>query len=93
MEVGSLHVERWGRALVCVHANAGVASETFVSATIAGAVGATTGRDVSCAGLGSEGDNTRYLVASSNTAAKAANMIARGAHYAEVLGAVQGASS
>ena len=91
--VGTLHIERWGRALVCVHANAGVASDVFVSSTLAGAVGAATGRDVACAGLGGEGETTRYLVASERTAAKAADMIASGVHYAEVVATLQGASS
>lgn len=91
--IGAVHVERWGRALVAVVANPSVASEAFVGAVVASAIGAAVGRDLAAAPLGKDGAALRFLLASRATADRARAMIHDGKGHAEVLAALQGAAS
>lgn len=87
--LGAIHAERWGRALVIVVANPGVASDGFIGAALAGALFASTGREVAIAPLGKEGTIARYFVGAQPTAMKARSLISQGKSWGEVLSALQ----
>jgi hypothetical protein len=87
--LGAVHLERWGRALVIVVANPGVASDGFIGAVLAGALGVATGREVAIASLGKDATTARYFVGAQATVTKARSLISQGKSWAEVLGALQ----
>lgn len=89
--VGALHLERWGRALVCVVENPSHASDAFVSAVLAGALSAASGRDVAVAPLARNG--ARYFVGAPRAADRVRMLAAQGKGHAEILGALQGGAS
>ncbi len=89
---GAVHLERWGRAMVLVLANPGVASERFSGAVLAGALSAATGREVATASLGSEGGVTRFFVGSRATADRVAG-VAKSSGFAQALASIQGGAS
>lgn len=90
--LGALHLERWGRALVCVLGNA-PSSDAFTGAALAAALGAATGRETSVTGLGREGAAARFFVGSAATVARVREAIVKGRPFAEVLSQVQGGAS
>jgi hypothetical protein len=91
--IGAVHVERWGRAMVFVVTNPSVASDSFLAAALAGALGAVSGRDVAAAPLGRDRGAARYFLGSPATADKVRKLVAQGRSYAEVVAALQGGSA
>jgi hypothetical protein len=89
--LGSLALERWGRAMVLVVEGAAVASEPLVSAALEGALRAATGRDISCITL-SHGvaDPARVLVASRSGADRVRGWLASGVSWGDALVRLQG---
>ena len=91
--IGAVHVERWGRAMVAIVTNASGADDACVGAVLSGALSAASGRDVTAAALGREGNEARYFLGSAATSARAAELVASGKGYAEVVAILQGGSS
>lgn len=91
--VGALHIERWGRAMVAIVTNPSVADDAFVGGVLAGAVTAASGREVTAASLGREGNEARFFLGSAETAERAEELVASGKAYAEVVAILQGGSS
>lgn len=87
--LGAVHVERWGRALVIVVANPGVASDGFMGAALAAALLSATGREVAIAPLGREGTTARYFVGAQATVVKARSLVSQGKSWGDVLSALQ----
>ncbi len=91
--VGAVHVERWGRAMVVVVQNAGVAHDGFVSAVLSGALSAASGRDLAAAHIGKDGVRSRYFLGSAATADRARDLAAGGKGHVEVLATLQGGAA
>lgn len=91
--IGAVHIERWGRAMVAVVSNAGVADDGFVAAVLAGALSAASGREVAAAALGSEGGKARFFLGSAATSERVRVLVGQGKGHAEVVAALQGGAS
>lgn len=90
--LGSLHLERWGRALVLVVTNPGVASDGFLGAALGGALGVCTAREVAIAPLGREGALARYFVGAQPTVLKLRSLLSQGKSWSDALATLQDAS-
>lgn len=90
---GSLHLERWGRALVCVVTNPALAGDAFCGAVLAAAVGAAAGRTLAAAPLGRDGGALRFFLGSKATAERVRALVAEGKGYADAVSAVQGGAA
>lgn len=91
--VGSVHIERWGRALVAILTNPSVTNEAFIGAVLAGAFSAASGRDIYAASLGRDRGEARYFLGSQATADRARSLAQQGKGYAEIVATIQGGSS
>jgi hypothetical protein len=91
--LGVVHVERWGRAMIVVVTNPSVATDAFLGAALAGALGALSGRDVSTASVGRDRGTVRFFVGSVDTAERARSLVAQGKGHAEIVAALQGGAS
>jgi hypothetical protein len=92
--LGSLSLERWGRAMVLVLEGAAASSDRMISATIEGALFAATGREVGCVALSrDQNERVRVLVASRANADRVRTWLAAGVSWADALGRLQGAST
>lgn len=91
--IGAVHIERWGRAMICVVTNASVASDAFVGGVIAGALGAAAGRELVAASLGRDGDATRFFVGARGAADRARALASQGKRFTEVIAVLQGGAS
>ena len=87
--VGSVHIERWGRAMVAIVANPSIADDMFVGAVLGGALSAASGRDVAAAAIGREASSVRYFLGSPATADHARVLVGKGMSHAEVLASLQ----
>lgn len=87
--VGSVHVERWGRAMVCVVSNPSFPSDAFLSAVLAGALGAASGREVAAAPLGRDGNAIRFFIGAKATADRVRGFVAQGKGFAEIVTNIQ----
>lgn len=83
--LGSLSLERWGRALLLVVDASPLADSAVLGYALAAALSSATGRDVSVARLAKDGARSRYLVASASSADRAAKWIAEGVSWGDVL--------
>jgi hypothetical protein len=91
--IGAVHVERWGRAMVCVVTNPSVNSEAFVGAVVAGALSAAASRELVPAAIGNEGGEVRFFVGTRATADRARTLAAQGKKFSEIVAALQGGAS
>jgi hypothetical protein len=87
--VGAVHVERWGRAMVCVVANPSFASDGFLSAVLGSALGAASGRDVSAAPLGKDGNALRFFIGTKATAERVRGLVSQGKGFAQIVTTLQ----
>ncbi|MBX3225695.1 MAG: hypothetical protein KIT84_31040 [Labilithrix sp.] len=87
--LGSVTVERWGRALVVVLTNPNVNSDGFLAAALAGAVGFAAGRDVCMIPIGREGNVLRFLIGTSQTMIRCRSLVSSGKTWMEILSALQ----
>ncbi len=85
--LGSLSLERWGRALVLVLDHCPLLPEQnlFVAAILQGALSSATGRPSAVVTLAQDGPRARLLVASRSTADKAQELLKSGAPWSELL--------
>jgi hypothetical protein len=91
--LGSLSLERWGKAMVLVVEGAAASSDRLISATIEGALLTATGRDVGCVALSrDEAERVRVLVTSRSNADRVREWLAGGIPWGDALARLQGAS-
>ena len=89
--IGAIHVERWGRAMVCVVTNPGVANDAFLAGVVGSALSAASGSIASAASLGREGGTVRFFVGTRATADRVDAMVREGRGYADIVSSLQGA--
>jgi hypothetical protein len=87
--IGAVHVERWGRAMVCVVSNPSFASDAFLSGVLGGALGAASGRDVAAAPLGKDGNALRFFIGTKATAERVRGLVGQGKGFAEIVTTLQ----
>lgn len=90
---GSVHMERWGKAMVAVVGNPAIDNEAFCASVIANAIGAASGRDMAAALLGREGSTARYFIGGQGAAARVETLVAEGKKHAEILTMLHGGSA
>lgn len=85
--LGSLGLERWGRALVLVvdQSPLGAVGDALLEAALAGAVEAAAGKSVRTVLLGREGVRARFLVGGEAGAAKMKAWLAEGLAWGDAL--------
>jgi hypothetical protein len=85
--LGSLGLERWGRALVLVvdQSPLGAAGDGLLEAVLAGAVEAASGRDVCAVRLGREGVRARFFVGGVPGAVKLKGWLSQGLSWGDAL--------
>ncbi len=91
--VGSVQLERWGRAMVIVVTNAGVKNDRFLSGVLSGALGAASGRSLAAAALNAQGDPLRFFIGAEATAARVRDLVKDGKGHGDVLAGLQGGAS
>lgn len=91
--LGALVLERWGRAMVAVVTNPSVGSDGFVAAVVGSAISAASGRELSAAPIGRQGNTIRFFLGSRATADRARDLSASGQSHAQILAALQGSPS
>ena len=87
--IGAVHVERWGRAMVCVVSNPSVPSDAFLAAVLGGALGAASGRDVAAAPLGKDGNAIHFFIGTKATAERVRGFVAQGKGFAQIVTTLQ----
>jgi hypothetical protein len=87
--IGSVSIERWGRAVVVLVEGSPLAS-ALLAPLVASALQAMFGRSVWCALLSSEGQLTRVLVASESGTERVRHWIASGVPWGSALARLQG---
>jgi hypothetical protein len=95
MGLGSLSIERWGKALVFVLSDGpfGPAGDALVSALIEGAVQRALSREVTPLFLNREGERARYLATTAQTAKKVQGWLDGGKQWGEALSQLQTGAS
>ena len=95
MGLGSLGVERWGRALVMVFEGSPVGSrgDHLLAAVLEGAFQRLFGRDCSVVKLGRDDELVRLLVVGAQTAAAAREALRKGTGWGELLSQLHEASA
>lgn len=91
--VGAIHLERWGRAMICVVTNPSVSSDVFLGSVIGNAIGAASGREVVAAAVGRDGGESRFFIGTAKTAERVRGLVAQGKAFAEIVASIQGGAS
>lgn len=91
--LGIVHLERWGRAMVCVVSEPSVDDDTFVGSVLAAAIGVAASRDVTAAPLDRDGTAMRFFIGSSSTAARVRELVEQRKPFAEIVAILQGGRS
>jgi len=91
--LGSLGLERWGRALVLTIDGApfGQQLDQLLGAVLEGALQRAFGRDTRAAKLGRDDRRVRFLMANATSAEKIGEWLQSGLSFSEALGRLQGA--
>jgi hypothetical protein len=94
--LGTLVVERWGRALVLVleggSLGQGTGADVLRAAALAGVLARATGREVHTTSLARDGQRLRVLVASAATVGRARAMLDEGVSWGDVIARLHGAA-
>jgi len=93
--LGSLGLERWGRALVLVvdHCPLGRVGDSLLESILEGAVTVATGRPARVVGLGREEVRTRFLVTGAGAVDRVRAWIGAGTSWGEVIARLHGPTS
>jgi hypothetical protein len=85
--LGSLGLERWGRAVVLVvdHSPLGAEGDPLLEGVLAGAIVAAAGRAALALHLGREGARARFLLGSAAGVAKVRDLLAGGVPWGDAL--------
>jgi hypothetical protein len=94
--LGSLLVERWGKALVLVleggSLGQGAAADALRAGALEGVLARATGRELGVAPLARDGSTLRVLIASPATAARARDLLGQGVRWGDAIARLHGAS-
>jgi hypothetical protein len=95
MGLGSLSVERWGKALVFVVSDGpfGSAGDVLVRAILQGAMQRALSREVTPLFLGREGERARFLATTAQVSSQLQSRLASGVKWGEALAELQGGAS
>jgi hypothetical protein len=87
MGLGSLAVERWGRALVCSVSAAplGLEADALVGSVLEGVLEDAFGRAARAVPLGRVGEEARFLIINPNGAIQVDKWLAQGSSWGQVL--------
>ena len=83
--LGTLSLERWGRALVITVSDAGVENDAFIAALIEGMLASASGRDLRTHPLGREGSTVRVLVANVAAIERVVTWMADGTSFGDAI--------
>lgn len=85
--LGSLSLERWGRAMLLVVDQSPLSGDavSLLAGILEGALLCATGREVRCVALQNSSQQSRFLVAGGAAATKAAEWLHAGVSWGEVL--------
>jgi hypothetical protein len=87
--IGSIRLERWGRALLAVVANAATGNGAVLASILEGALGEATAREVACAVIAREEGAARVLVGRKAAIERAVGWLAEGTPWGDVLARLQ----
>ncbi len=93
--LGSLSVERWGKALVVnLESSPGAArGDALVAAVLEGAIQRAFGRDVACVRLHRDAETARFVIVAPDVSAKVQSWVQDGAPWGDALARLHGASA
>lgn len=91
--IGTMQVERWGRAMVVVISNASIEDPVFLGSLLGGALSSASGREVAASSLGGQGGDKRFFVGAPGTSQRVRQFVEKGLTPADVLAALQGGAS
>lgn len=83
--LGSVTLEKWGKALVVVLTNPTVNSDGFCAAALAGAVSMAVGREVFMVPIGREGNVVRYYIGTQQTMIRCRSLVSSGKTWMEII--------
>jgi hypothetical protein len=83
--LGTLGLERWGRALVITVGNAAVDDDAFLAGLVGAALATATGKDTHAVQLSSTDGTAKLLVASRATAERVRGWIAGGETFGKIM--------
>lgn len=84
--LGTLSIERWGRALILVIDQSPLSDATeLLGGVLAAALDAATGREVSIVSLMHDATRSRFLIASAATAERARGLLTSGTSWGDTL--------
>jgi hypothetical protein len=85
--LGSLALERWGRAMLLLveQSPLGAEGDSLLASVLEAALSKATGRDVRCVSLMRDGVRARFLVAGGAAAERAQSWLKEGVSWGEVL--------
>jgi hypothetical protein len=83
--LGTLALERWGRALVVTVSDAGVDHDGFLAAVVEGMLAAASGRELRTHPLGREGSTLRVLVGNVAAIERVVGWLAEGTSFGDAI--------
>jgi hypothetical protein len=91
--LGTLGLERWGRALVVTVGNAAVEDDSFLAGLVGAALATATGKDTHAVHLTSTDGQAKLLVASRGTAERVRGYVAAGESFGVILEKLHGGAA
>lgn len=91
--LGTLGLERWGRALVVTVGNAAVEDDSFLAGLVGAALATATGKDTHAVHLTSTEGQAKLLVASRGTAERVRGYVAAGESFGVILEKLHGGAA
>ena len=91
--LGTLGLERWGRALVVTVGNAAVEDDSFLAGLVGAALATATGKDTHAVHLTSADGQAKLLVASRGTAERVRGYVAAGDSFGVILEKLHGGAA
>lgn len=91
--LGTLGLERWGKALVATVGNAAVDDDAFLAGMVGTALATATGKDTHAVHIGSADGKARLLIASRGTAERVRGYVAAGESFGSILEKLHGGAA
>ncbi len=91
--LGTLGLERWGRALLVTVGNAAVEDDSFLAGLVGAALATATGKDTHAVHLASTDGHAKLLVASRGTAERVRAYLAAGDSFGVILEKLHGGAA
>lgn len=91
--LGTLGLERWGRALVVTVGNPAVEDDAFLAGLVGAALATATGKDTHAVHLANADGQAKLLVASRGTAERVRGFVADGVSFGAILEKLHGGAA